>query len=86
MRTRVHMASMLALMSASLAAQGPIVAPTAPRPSREPAPTRRTLIDTGKPPMNGKREVARRLRQMQRKATKDAALSGDKQTAAGSAP
>lgn len=56
MRTRLYMAATLALLSPDL----PISqtrSPSPPRPS--------------KPPMNGKREVERRLRQMARKAAKE---------------
>jgi hypothetical protein len=73
MRTRVMMTAML---GAALALQeplrGPLAAPPEPSKPKRLSPTREHIWDTGKPPTNGAREVARRLKQMQRKADKDA--------------
>jgi hypothetical protein len=75
-RTRLHMSATLGMAIAMLEAQGSLAkgsgasAPSGRTPNT--SPTRMAVIETGKPPMNGAREVARRLRQMQRKAEKDA--------------
>lgn len=76
MRSPRHMAVALSLV-ASLAATGSLLRadpppppPLPPRSRRKASPTRDAILDTGKPPMNGAREMQRRLRQMQRKADK----------------
>jgi hypothetical protein len=71
MRTRVMMTAMLAAaLSSQDLLRGPPLAPPEPSKPKRLSPTREHIWDTGKPPMNGAREVARRLRQMQRNAAK----------------
>ncbi len=85
MRTRLHMASMLAAVGAVAPLLATAAASAAVPKDSDPvrknkrrllptsmAPTRLAILQTGKPPTNGKREVERRLRQAARKAEKDA--------------
>jgi hypothetical protein len=69
MRALLALASISALTGVDAARAGPVVAE--PKVRRIP-PTRDYIYDHGKAPTNGAREVARRLKQMQRKADKDA--------------
>lgn len=72
MRSVSHMRALLAVSALAAVAGVEAVGGPMPQPSqpRKIPPTRDSILTTGKPPMNGAREVARRLRQMQRKAAK----------------
>lgn len=73
MRSRVHMLSMFsALASLSAIASVPAALPVVSSAPRRKGVVMLEPLACDKPPMNGAREVARRQRQMARKAAKDA--------------